>query len=265
MGAPDGTISASDRSKLYALTPEGDLLWVAAGTGGRRPISAGADGTICTAGNLITAFNPDRTLKWQFPDPYSRPQPRGGARCRIGRQHLCGAGHLPRGILGLGRSSQGRWHRAVRLFATAGVRARRRRSSRRRQRLVASTPPAVHPAVGARSGARQYETGDEPVDLPRVPGQPQPAGTAGLCDTMRPNATMCDHAAGVAQLVERQPSKLNVDGSSPFARFDACAHIRLLLFAFVRKQQAEQGVGCTEGNVGPADLLILPANWGRFP
>ena len=137
----------------------------------------------------------------------------------------CRAGHLPRGILGLGRSSQGRWHRAVRLFATAGVRARRRRSSRRRQRLVASTPPAVHPAVGARSGARQYETGDEPVDLPRVPGQPQPAGTAGLCDTMRPNATMCDHAAGVAQLVERQPSKLNVVGSSPIARFDACAHI----------------------------------------
>ena len=69
MGAPDGTISASDRSKLYALTPEGDLLSVAAGTGGRRPISAGADGTICTAGNLITAFNPDGTLKWQSPNP----------------------------------------------------------------------------------------------------------------------------------------------------------------------------------------------------
>ncbi len=39
-------------------------------------------------------------------------------------------------------------------------------------------------------------------------------------DGLRANATMCDNAAGVAQLVERQPSKLNVEGSSPFARFD---------------------------------------------
>ena len=44
---------------------------------------------------------------------------------------------------------------------------------------------------------------DEPIKPPRQSGRPQPAGTAGLCDTMRPNATMCDYAAGVAQLVER--------------------------------------------------------------
>ena len=64
--APDGTVYASDLSKLYALTPDGDLLWVAAGTGGRRPISVGADGTIYAAGNMIKAFTPDGTLKWQF-------------------------------------------------------------------------------------------------------------------------------------------------------------------------------------------------------
>ena len=67
--APDGTVYASDSTKLYALTPDGDLLWTAAGAGGGRPISIGADGTIYTAGNLIKALNPDGTLKWQFPNP----------------------------------------------------------------------------------------------------------------------------------------------------------------------------------------------------
>ena len=67
--APNGTIYASDLSKLYALSPDGDLLWVASAAGGRRPISIGADGTIYTAGNLIKAFNPDGTLKWHFPNP----------------------------------------------------------------------------------------------------------------------------------------------------------------------------------------------------
>lgn len=64
--APNGTIYASDLSRLYALTPEGGLLWVAAAAGGRRPISVGADGTIYTAGNLVKAINPDGSLKWQF-------------------------------------------------------------------------------------------------------------------------------------------------------------------------------------------------------
>ncbi len=69
--APDGTIYASDASKLYALTPDGDLLWVASAAGGRRPISIGVDGTVYTAGNLIKALNPDGTLKWQFPNQAS--------------------------------------------------------------------------------------------------------------------------------------------------------------------------------------------------
>ena len=47
----------------------------------------------------------------------------------------------------------------------------------------------------------------------------QVQSTARLCDTVRGYARICDSDAGVAQLVERQPSKLNVDGSSPFARF----------------------------------------------
>ena len=64
--APNGTIYASDLSKLYALSPDGDLLWVASAAGGRRPISIGADVTIYTAGNLVKAINPDGSLKWQF-------------------------------------------------------------------------------------------------------------------------------------------------------------------------------------------------------
>lgn len=95
---PDGAVYASDRSRRYALIPEDVRLWIAAGAGGRRAINAGADGSICTAGNLITAFNPNRTLKWQFSAPYSRQQHRGGTQCRIGRQGLRGAGHLPRGV-----------------------------------------------------------------------------------------------------------------------------------------------------------------------
>ena len=68
--APDGTIYASDLSRLYALTPDGGLLWVAITAGGRRPIGLGADGTIYTAGNLIKAINPDGTVRWQFPSPF---------------------------------------------------------------------------------------------------------------------------------------------------------------------------------------------------
>lgn len=68
--APDGTVYSTDLGRLYALTPDGGLLWVAAGAGGRRPVSLGADGTIYTAGNLVKALNPDGTLKWQFPNPF---------------------------------------------------------------------------------------------------------------------------------------------------------------------------------------------------
>jgi len=65
--APDGTIYASDISRLYALTPDGGLLWVASLAGGRRPIGLATDGTIYAAGNMIKAINPDGTVRWQFP------------------------------------------------------------------------------------------------------------------------------------------------------------------------------------------------------
>ena len=68
--APNGTVYASDLTKLYALTPDGDLLWVVAGAGRRRPISLGPDGTIYTAGNLIKAINPDGTMKWEYSSPF---------------------------------------------------------------------------------------------------------------------------------------------------------------------------------------------------
>ena len=42
-----------------------------------------------------------------------------------------------------------------------------------------------------------------------------------FCDQTHDSATIRDDPAGVAQLVERQLPKLNVEGSSPFARFGA--------------------------------------------
>jgi hypothetical protein len=71
--APDGTIYTSDLNNLYALSPDGALLWVAPGTGGGRPISLGADGTIYTGGSLseglnghiVKSLDPDGSLRWQ--------------------------------------------------------------------------------------------------------------------------------------------------------------------------------------------------------
>ncbi|MHC4082233.1 MAG: outer membrane protein assembly factor BamB family protein [Planctomycetota bacterium] len=65
--APDGTIYTSDSARLYALSPDGALLWVHQGAGLGGPISLGADGTIYTGGYLVKAINPDGTLQWQFP------------------------------------------------------------------------------------------------------------------------------------------------------------------------------------------------------
>ena len=50
--------------------------------------------------------------------------------------------------------------------------------------------------------------------------------------------------AGVAQLVERQPSKLNVEGSSPFARFAARGFLEPRVVVFVRG---------SSGGVRPSD------------
>ena len=67
--APDGTIYTSDSSRLYALSPDGGLLWIHEGAGRGGPISLGADGTIYTQGFHVKAINPDGTLKWQVTSP----------------------------------------------------------------------------------------------------------------------------------------------------------------------------------------------------
>ncbi len=66
---PDGTLYTSNIERLYAFTPEGELLWTLDGAGGGRPVTFGADGTIYTGGSLISAVNPDGTLKWRFENP----------------------------------------------------------------------------------------------------------------------------------------------------------------------------------------------------
>ena len=69
--AADGTIYTSDAVGLYAISPDGALLWFQpAGRGGRQ-IAVGDDGTIYTS--MVAAINPDGTVKWQFdpPNPYS--------------------------------------------------------------------------------------------------------------------------------------------------------------------------------------------------
>ncbi len=71
--APNGTVYTSDLNNLFALSPDGGLLWAAQGAGGGRPISLGADGTIYTGGSLseglsgriVKSFNPDGTLRWE--------------------------------------------------------------------------------------------------------------------------------------------------------------------------------------------------------
>ncbi|MCA9284461.1 MAG: thrombospondin type 3 repeat-containing protein [Phycisphaerales bacterium] len=71
--APDGTIYTSDANTLYALSPDGGLLWAAPGAGGGRPISLGPDGTIYTGGseeeglngNIVKAFDANGNFLWQ--------------------------------------------------------------------------------------------------------------------------------------------------------------------------------------------------------
>ena len=83
----DGTVYATDISRMYALTPDGGLKWVFAGAGGRRPITFGFDGTIYTGARGVVAVNPNGTLEWQFAPPTGpRVDRRPGHRAR--RQHL---------------------------------------------------------------------------------------------------------------------------------------------------------------------------------
>lgn len=56
---------------LYALSPDGSLLWTAAGAGGGNPITFAADGTIYTGEVSVFAVNPDGTVRWEFTPPYT--------------------------------------------------------------------------------------------------------------------------------------------------------------------------------------------------
>lgn len=74
--APNGTIYSSDALGLYALSPDGGLLWFAAGVGDGRPISVAPDGTIYAAASTgrgsdgnIFALDPDGTVRWEFDAP----------------------------------------------------------------------------------------------------------------------------------------------------------------------------------------------------
>ncbi|HEV8198453.1 MAG TPA: PQQ-binding-like beta-propeller repeat protein, partial [Candidatus Polarisedimenticolia bacterium] len=71
---PDGTIAVIDNSGfLYALTPDGGLKWIRRALGASGPPAIGPDGSIFVAsGNLIAAFAPDGSLRWQFTDPDSQ-------------------------------------------------------------------------------------------------------------------------------------------------------------------------------------------------
>ena len=74
---PDGRVYTSDQLGLYALSPNGKLLWFVPEAGGGHPIDIGPDGTIYTGVGLsqgpeiIKAINPDGTLKWEFVPPVS--------------------------------------------------------------------------------------------------------------------------------------------------------------------------------------------------
>ena len=69
---PNGTVYVSDWAGLYALSPDGGLVWFVSGAGGGRPISFGTDGTIYTGsapglGLLVWALNPDGSVQWTLP------------------------------------------------------------------------------------------------------------------------------------------------------------------------------------------------------
>jgi len=73
--APDGMIYVSDQVGLYALSPDGALLWFAPNAGNGRAIDVGSDGTIYTSSSpeggpvIVKALNPDGSLRWQFIPP----------------------------------------------------------------------------------------------------------------------------------------------------------------------------------------------------
>ncbi len=89
-----------------------------------------------------------------------------------------------------------------------------RRSPRRPQVPTAPRPSNTPSSAPSNSGANDA---GRCSDARRDGGRPT-TQTPADCGFARLGATMCDTDAGVAQLVERQPSKLNVVGSSPITR-----------------------------------------------
>jgi hypothetical protein len=65
--SPDGTVYAVDAfDHLYALSPDGGLLWLVRGAGGKG-VAVGADGSVYTGSeSSIRAFHPDGSEKWTF-------------------------------------------------------------------------------------------------------------------------------------------------------------------------------------------------------
>ena len=64
---PDGTIYSIDvNGRLYAVAPNGELLWVVRNAGDKG-LDVGSNGTIYTASeNDVKAFQPNGVLKWTF-------------------------------------------------------------------------------------------------------------------------------------------------------------------------------------------------------
>ena len=83
---------------------------------------------------------------------------------------------------------------------------------------MAATCPRQLGRVSGRKGAKGR---DADAAEARQAESAQILDSAKACEHPQVDATMCDGSAGVAQLVEHQPSKLNVASSSLVARFFA--------------------------------------------
>jgi hypothetical protein len=74
---PDRRVYISDQLGLYALTPNGALIWFAPGSGGGHPIDFLSNGVIVTGRGdsqgpeLIKALNRDGSIRWEFVPPIS--------------------------------------------------------------------------------------------------------------------------------------------------------------------------------------------------